>query len=505
MLTASGNAFRVPDEFETYFQVEHFVDAGDLSVPQALAIQQPVIVDGKVVGATSIFFGKVGRDRKPYAPYGPLAAVLSAPHHLVARAVAALAGVPRAPLPSGIAWQFLVGGLTSLATSTAAALAVVGFYRGTAALGASSALSLTLSLLLGGATVLWAYGTCFYSEAFVTAALAWAAALLLEARANPAAGRTRVSLAAFLLAIAILTKPTAIVFAPAFVVAAVLQRATSRETAVRVALVLSSGVAIAACFHLAWNLQRFGSPLDFGYDYAETVPVGPVRQFALEDLPRGLVVLLASPGKSLLLWAPALVLALTRARQLWRGDRVLAISLMLATGAALVFFGSYVFPEGGYAHGPRHLVPLVPLLMLAVAHPSAPRPSRRSVVLCGAVGVLMALLAVSVSFLEDQGRSQDSGKGHDNYYERIDPAPGRAVMRYSLKYVPFVRTLSSDVWLAGRQLGTGPDFFPYHLWRLRESVTGGETIPSWFSLLLPLLCLPLLLWSAVQLRHASRD
>ena len=35
-LTSSGNAFRAPNEFELYFQVEHLVDAGDISVPQTL-------------------------------------------------------------------------------------------------------------------------------------------------------------------------------------------------------------------------------------------------------------------------------------------------------------------------------------------------------------------------------------------------------------------------------------------------------------------------------------
>ena len=50
-VTAStGNVFRAPDEFEVYFQTEHIVDAGDLSVPQMLAIRQPTIVDGRVVG-----------------------------------------------------------------------------------------------------------------------------------------------------------------------------------------------------------------------------------------------------------------------------------------------------------------------------------------------------------------------------------------------------------------------------------------------------------------------
>ena len=48
-ITASGNVFRVPDEFESYFQVERFVDAGDLSVPQTLTLQRPVVENGRVI------------------------------------------------------------------------------------------------------------------------------------------------------------------------------------------------------------------------------------------------------------------------------------------------------------------------------------------------------------------------------------------------------------------------------------------------------------------------
>ena len=58
-LTSSGNVFRIPDEFEVYFQTEHLIDAGDLSVPQATEIRQSVVANGKVVGTQSMFFGKV--------------------------------------------------------------------------------------------------------------------------------------------------------------------------------------------------------------------------------------------------------------------------------------------------------------------------------------------------------------------------------------------------------------------------------------------------------------
>src|SRR4051794_34642912 len=179
-LTSSGNAFRVPDEFEVYFQVEHLVDAGDLSVPQTLAIRS--------ASGQPIFFGTIGRDGRPYAPYGPLAAVLALPQHLIGRAVAAIAGVRRTPLPTGIPWVFLVAGITMLATATAAALAVAGFHRAALALGTPPRAAVTLSLLLGGATVLWPYGTSFYSEAWPAAAFIWSAALLLDARRSTYSG-----------------------------------------------------------------------------------------------------------------------------------------------------------------------------------------------------------------------------------------------------------------------------------------------------------------------------
>src|SRR6187431_1757015 len=178
-LTSSGNVFRIPDEFEVYFQTEHLIDAGDLSVPQATEIRQSVVANGKVVGTQSMFFGKVGVDGKPYAPYGPLAAVLAVPHHLAGRALASMMGIRRLPRAQGLAWVIFVGGVTMLATSTAAALTVVGFHRSALALGTPPRLALLLSVILGGASVLWPYGTSFFTEAFLAAAFVWAAAFLI--------------------------------------------------------------------------------------------------------------------------------------------------------------------------------------------------------------------------------------------------------------------------------------------------------------------------------------
>ena len=108
--------------------------------------------------------------------------------------------------------------------------------------------------------------------------------------------------------------------------------------------------------HIGWNLQRFGRPLDFGYNLTAMIPEPPARLFALEDVPRGLFVQLLTPGKSLFVWAPATLLGLlalpampaARAGPCGRPDG--------RHPAALVFYSAFLFPEGGYAHGPRHLV-----------------------------------------------------------------------------------------------------------------------------------------------------
>jgi hypothetical protein len=510
-LTSSGNVFRAPDEFEVYFQAEHLVDQGDLSVPQTLAIRQPVIIDGRVVGSQPMFFGTVGRDGKPYAPYGPLAAVLALPHHLIGRVVAAAAGVPRAALPGGIAWLIVVGGLTMLATATAGALAVAGFHRAALGAGAAPGDALVLSVLLGGATALWPYSTSFFSEAFQAAALIWAAALLLAARAEALKGeRTRsapggcvprnvslfITLASLLLAVAGLTKVTSLIFTPAFVVAALIDRNVSWPRRGKVAVVLGCGIALAAGIHLAWNVWRFGSAFNFGYDWAETVPQLPARAFVLTDIPRGLAVLLLSPGKSLLVWAPPVLLAAAAFPRFWREQRAIAAGVATACATGLLFYAAYLFPEGGYAHGPRNLVPIVPLLLLPA---TARRWPRWSVVLCAAAGFAVALASTSVSYLDDQNIGGDLASGARTvYYERVTPSPGRAWNRYRLDYIPFAVTLTTPGWLHAPVLGQGPDYFPLHLAQARRQLPDGPSIPFWLVGAIPVFWITLLVGSAVR-------
>ena len=112
---------------------------------------------------------------------------------------------------------------------------------------------------------------------------------------------------------------------------------------------------------------------------------------------------------------------------------------------------------------------------------------RSALIACAAVGFSIALLATSVSFLEDQGIGSDLGAGARlAYYDRIDPPPGRPWNRYRLGYVPFLRTLSGGEWPSGDSLGHGLDYFPHHLARARRELPGGAVIPVWTIWVLPL-------------------
>jgi hypothetical protein len=340
----------------------------------------------------------------------------------------------------------------------------------------------------------------FYCEGWQAAMLVWAAVLLLEARAGAPRPDVRVAGAALLLTLVGLTKVTGMIFTPAFVLAVLADRTVAPKYRLQTAVALAAGIALAVALHLTWNAYRFGLPFDFGYDASETVPHMPPVLFRLADVPRGLVMSLITPGKGLLVWAPPLLLALASARAFWRREPAVALGVALAGATGLIFFAAYLFPEAGYSHGPRTLVPIVPLLLLpAIAIPIEQR-SHAAIVACAAVGFTIALLATSVSFLEDQGIGEDLGAGAAlAYYERIDPPPGRAWNRYRLAYIPFVRTLSSGQWPAGDAVGHGLDYLPHHLARARRELPGGAAIPFWLVWAMPAFWLAVLAAAAAAL------
>lgn len=266
----------------------------------------------------------------------------------------------------------------ALAWTTGALLAVLAFRRLARTVAPEASPWWTPAFL--ASTFLWAYAADSFFETFSAAGLSYAAAAILGDGRRDGAAPPFLAVAAF--AGAALLKPVLWVTAPAFVLGAALAWRERKGAAGRL---LALGALLAAGLAAGWaaSALRFGGGENFGY--------GDEALRFTTPLLAGLYGLLASPGRGLLLYAPLALVGL--GRLFFRG--VPPAVRALCGGAPLLLLLTVARFEGwhgGSAWGPRHLLPVLPLL--AVPALLAPRPAARAAVALGtavnALGVLVA-------------------------------------------------------------------------------------------------------------------
>ena len=145
------------------------------------------------------------------------------------------------------------------------------------------------------------------------------------------------------------------------------------------------GVGLA----IDYNYVRFGSLFEYGKIPHQGPPV-------LGNPITGLLTLLVSPGKSILLYSPTIILGFAGLRRLWRHAPQIGL-ILLATSVVLVLFISlFAFAGGDWCWGPRYLTPLVPLWSLAFPFVPIELEHRRNLaaIIVG-LGLLVQCLAVS--------------------------------------------------------------------------------------------------------------
>ena len=127
--------------------------------------------------------------------------------------------------------------------------------------------------------------------------------------------------------------------------------------------------------YLLHNAVLFGGPFHFGYPAAAE----GAKRLNTFDTPlwKGLYGFLLSPGKSVFIFAPPVILALAGLRRLWNIERGVATVAVLLPLTYLFFFARYTQWEGGYCVGPRYLVPSIVLLCLGLGPVLAEGPARR--------------------------------------------------------------------------------------------------------------------------------
>jgi hypothetical protein len=253
--------------------------------------------------------------------------------------------------------------VTALATHFMPALlmacAMALFYRVARRRGAGPPLALWLTAGLSFGTICFVYARVAYAEALQTFALM----LLLERTLAQGERLTLPGMAVVGLAAGVLFN-SKIVFAlllPLF--AAYLLWAHLRDPARRNLKRLALGCAVAlaafAPFFIAavWhNYVKTGTIFRSGHE-------GQADFFG-GDLGAALYGFLLSPGKSLFLFSPPLVLGLMGLRTAWRrgrGEMLLLVGVCLVT---LLVHAKFRIWHGGFCWGPRYMVPLTPVLLL---------------------------------------------------------------------------------------------------------------------------------------------
>jgi hypothetical protein len=361
-----------------------------------LAVARSLVHDGTLAVPPQL--GVAGHDGQYYSKYGLLLPLLATVPVALVQPLGAITG-DVALLEAAAA--------ASLMPLVCGALAAALF-----ALGRRLGAPRRASALVAAGTVLGTYvlpyGRDFFTEPLV--------ALGLVVMVERALARRELQ-AGTALALAVLARPQSAAFAPLLLAVLALRPGGARAAARAL-----PPLGVAAAVTVAYNLVRFADPLEFGY----RPPVDPGFTTPLLE---GSAGLLLSPEKSVLLFAPAIVLVPLAVVALWR-RRPAAVALVLGlfavTWALAATWHSW---QGGWSWGPRLVIPGV-VVALALVGPwiGARRGRLRLAALLFAAGFVLSLPAVlAPAGLQQLDRGASDGPRIALQYERLPELTRRSV------------------------------------------------------------------------------
>lgn len=327
----------IADEIFYYGVTRSIVERGALQIDDLRWLQERVPS------------GVTGPDNHLYSKYGLAQSVIAVPGYWIGRSTSPKNQVGDfAGYSLGPAWAVRGVVATSLVISLAALLATALLARRLAASWASAAWIVTGA---GLGTLLWPYAHTDYSEPLTAAALTAAVALAFGATAS---GRLALSaLAGLALGVTIAARPMNVVVVP-IILGYLVWRWPGRPA--RILALIAAALPIAvSCLTLLWyNWYRLGSAFDFAYQ----------REGFTHPVVAGLIAFLASPGKSLFLFSPVLLLAFLGLPRMLRRARAETVTLLVLAGVYILLYSAWWSWEGGWSWGPRFLLPIIPALMV---------------------------------------------------------------------------------------------------------------------------------------------
>lgn len=316
-----------------------------------------------------------GADGRQYSVFGPGQSVACVPTLAAARAAERAGVYPSAAMPAPSASFYVGDGLedfvrarppddarahaarmiASLLEPIVAALAAAAFWRIASVAARHPAAAAGATALFVAGSPMWPYSGTFFSEPLATSLLLAAIVCFRGSRSGWAV------LGGLCLGAAVTAHVTALLAVP-FLVAWAAVVAPDR----RIAVVGGSlGVAAALLLLMGYDLARFGDPLETGR-WADPALARSFGYGVFVAPWRGLYGLLASPGKGLVFYMPATLLALWAWPSFRRRSPALAWLVAAMFVVRVVFVASRSDWHGGFSLGPRLLVQVVPFVLLSI-------------------------------------------------------------------------------------------------------------------------------------------
>ncbi|HEY80210.1 MAG TPA: hypothetical protein G4O05_03920, partial [Caldilineae bacterium] len=281
---------------------------------------------------------------------------------------------------------FLANALITIAT----ALLLAAIVR---RLGYSQPTSVALALIFGLATLAWPYATHLFGEPLSALSLTIALWALIALQTEST--RRWSAVLGIALGVAVATSAAYALLTPFFMLSwfvTIARSPTSKPRSLtataRHLLALAIPLILVAAFLLWYNWMRFGSILDTGYHFDSGEGFnGPLLA--------GLYGLLLSPYRGILYHQPLTLLALIGFIPFWRRHRPIALLTAAVAVTLILIFSKWWIWWGGFAWGPRFLVPLAPYVTLW----TAPLLRRWWAWLVIALSAGVQILAVSANYV----------------------------------------------------------------------------------------------------------
>ncbi|RMF02633.1 MAG: hypothetical protein D6768_07800 [Chloroflexi bacterium] len=264
------------------------------------------------------------------------------------------------PVSAGLLFNAIVTALTGVLLLVYVEL--LGFARRTGLLAA---------LIFGLSTLAWPYAKSLFSDPFSGLLLLAAALALLKFRHT--AHLRWAFLAGLLLGWNVATRYAEALFLPVFGLLLLYYgftiydlRFTTNPSQFKIhnskftiaILAFAAPILLTGLALMAFNLSRYGNPFNTGY-----LPTETFSAIWLD----GIVGQLASPGRGLFLFSPVFLLSLWGFFPFLRrrpAEALLAAGIILIH---LLLYGKWFMWHGGYAWGPRFLIPTLPFWALLLA------------------------------------------------------------------------------------------------------------------------------------------